>query len=416
MHYFQYKGDELFCDDVSIKGIAQEVGTPLYLYSYRTLIRHAQNIDGAFKDIDHITCYSVKANWNLTLLHILAKRGLGADIVSGGELYRALKAGFTHEKIVYSGVGKSTEEIEYALGEGILAFNVESAAELKEIDQIAGKMGLKAPVSLRINPDVDPETHPYISTGLRESKFGIPHSEALESFKMARSLPNLDVIGIDSHIGSQITTVAPFVESVERLVEMVDSIRDLGIDVRYIDIGGGLGIRYKDEEPPEPLELAEAIVPLLSKTGCTIIFEPGRSMVGNVGVLVSKVLYVKRSEEKTFVIVDAGINDLIRPSFYDSYHDILPLERSHREKVVADVVGPICESGDFLAKDREVTAFKSGDLMAFMSAGAYGFCMSSNYNCRPRPPEVMTVDGSFEIIKDRETYSDLIRGERIIEI
>ncbi len=416
MHYFQYKGDELFCDDVSIKGIAQEVGTPLYLYSYRTLIRHAQNIDGAFKDIDHITCYSVKANWNLTLLHILAKRGLGADIVSGGELYRALKAGFTHEKIVYSGVGKSTEEIEYALGEGILAFNVESAAELKEIDQIAGKMGLKAPVSLRINPDVDPETHPYISTGLRESKFGIPHSEALESFKMARSLPNLDVIGIDSHIGSQITTVAPFVESVERLVEMVDSIRDLGIDVRYIDIGGGLGIRYKDEEPPEPLELAEAIVPLLSKTGCTIIFEPGRSMVGNVGVLVSKVLYVKRSEEKTFVIVDAGINDLIRPSFYDSYHDILPLERSHREKVVADVVGPICESGDFLAKDREVTAFKSGDLMAFMSAGAYGFCMSSNYNCRPRPPEVMTVDGSFEIIKERETYSDLIRGERIIEI
>ncbi len=416
MHYFQYKGNELFCDDVSIKGIAQEVGTPLYLYSSQTLIRHAQNIDGAFKDIDHITCYSVKANWNLTLLRILAKRGLGADIVSGGELYRALKAGFTPEKIVYSGVGKSTEEIEYALGAGILAFNVESTAELKEIDKIAGKMGLKAPVSLRINPDVDPETHPYISTGLRQSKFGIPHSEALESFKMSRSLPNLDVIGIDSHIGSQITTVAPFVESVERLVEMVDSIRDLGIDIQYIDIGGGLGIRYKDEEPPEPLELAEAIVPLLSKTGCTIIFEPGRSMVGNVGVLVSKVLYVKRSEEKTFVIVDAGINDLIRPSFYDSYHDILPLERSHREKVVADVVGPICESGDFLAKDREVPPFKSGDLMAFMSAGAYGFCMSSNYNCRPRPPEVMTVDGSFEIIKERETYSDLIRGERIIEI
>ena len=414
MHYFEYHNDTLCCDGISIADIAKEVGTPFYLYSSKTLRRHIDRIDGAFGDLPHITCYSVKANANLALLHIMASAGIGADIVSGGELYRARLAGFPPEKVVYSGVGKTKEEIRYALREGILTFNVESLPELDTLDRTAGEMGVSAPVALRINPDVDPETHPYISTGLKKNKFGIPYDWALDSFKEAAAKSHLRVIGIDAHIGSQITTIWPFVASAEKLSDLIERIRAAGIHLRLVDIGGGLGIRYNDENPPEPAEWASAVLPILKKTGCRILFEPGRSMVGNVGVLVTQVLYVKQNEEKTFVIVDAAMNDLARPMLYGSYHAILPVVQRSSERMVADVVGPICESGDFFARDREIERVKAGDLLAIMSAGAYGFSMSSNYNARLRAAEVLVIDGRYEVVRTRETYEDLVRGERIV--
>ncbi|MBI4530584.1 MAG: diaminopimelate decarboxylase [Candidatus Latescibacteria bacterium] len=414
MHYFEYHNDQLCCDGISITTIAEDVGTPFYLYSSRTLRRHIDQIDGAFGDLPHITCYSVKANANLALLHIMASSGLGADIVSGGELYRARLAGFPPERIVYSGVGKTAEEIRYALREGIFAFNVESLPELDTINRIAGEMGVSAPVALRINPDVDPKTHPYISTGLRSNKFGIPHAWALDSFKNAAAQPHLRVIGVDAHVGSQIITVGPFVASAERLSNLVEKIRSEGMHLEFIDIGGGLGIRYHDETPPEPVEWASAIRPILKKTGCCVLFEPGRAMIGNVGVLVTRVLYVKRNEEKTFVIVDAAMNDLSRPMLYGSYHAIQPVVRRSSERIIADIVGPICESGDFFARDREVERVEAGDLFAIMSAGAYGFSMASNYNARPRVAEVLAVNGRYEVVRARETYEDLVRGERVL--
>jgi diaminopimelate decarboxylase len=343
----------------------------------------------------------------------LAQEGIGADVVSGGELFRALKAGFPSEKIVYSGVGKTELEIEYALREEILLFNVESVPELETIDRIAEQMGRIAPVALRINPDIDPHTHPYIATGLQENKFGIPYSQARESFKTASEMKNLKVIGVDAHIGSQITTLEPFLESAERLAELVEILRNKHIDIKYIDIGGGLGIKYEDETPPEPSEWAEGIAPVLAKTGCKIIFEPGRSLVGNAGILVTQVIYVKQTPLKLFVIVDAGMNDLIRPSLYGSHHQIEPVIESDSTKVQVDVVGPICESADFLATERLMPLPNPGELLAVMSAGAYGFSMSSNYNSRPRCPEILVNGSRFRIIRERETYQDLVRGESI---
>jgi len=413
MHFFQYYNGKLFCEEMDIAAVAEKVGTPFYLYSERTLLRHCDRIHRAFGSLEHLTCYSVKANSNLALLHILAQEGIGADVVSGGELFRALKAGFSAQRIVYSGVGKTESEIEYALREGILLFNIESIPELETVDRIAGQIGGVAPVALRINPDIDPETHPYIATGLQENKFGIPYSQAQKSFKIAAGMKNLKVVGIDAHIGSQITTLAPFLDSAQRLAELVKIIRSKDVDIRYIDIGGGLGIRYEDETPPEPREWAEAIAPVLAETGCKIIFEPGRSLVGNAGILVTRVLYIKQTPRKLFVIVDAGMNDLIRPSLYGSHHQIRPVTKSSSARVKVDVVGPICESGDFLARERLMPLPKPGELLAVMSAGAYGFSMSSNYNSRPRCPEVLVSGSRFRVIRKRETYEDLVRGEFI---
>lgn len=414
MHDFQYKGNELYCEDVSIKEIAKEVGTPFYLYSYNTLKNHFNTFNSAFADIPHIVCFAVKANSNIAILKIFAEEGGGFDIASGGELYRALSAGADPQKIVYAGVGKTREEIGYALKSNILIFNVESSQELFAIDETAEDLGVKAKVALRVNPDIDAKTHPYISTGLKSHKFGISIGDALEGYRLARSLKNIEMVGIHKHIGSQITQTRPFVDALEKIISMLDTLKGEGLNIKYLDIGGGLGITYKDESPPQPKELAAEISPILKGTGCTIIFEPGRVIVGNAGILVTKVLYTKQSEGKNFVIVDAGMNDLVRPSFYGSYHSILPVNKnSDSHKIVADVVGPICESGDFLAKDRVLPDLKKDSLTAIMSAGAYGFTMSSNYNSRLRVPEVLVNGNKFFIIRRRESYEDLVRGEEI---
>jgi diaminopimelate decarboxylase len=355
----------------------------------------------------------VKANSNVALLRIFVNLGAGMDVVSGGELFRALKSGVDPKKVVFSGVGKTEEEIEYGLNSGILMFNVESPQEMSRIDEIAGGMGTRAPVAIRVNPDIDPKTHPYISTGLRENKFGIDFNRSMEEYIFAKGLPNIEIIGVDCHIGSQLIEIQPFVEALRRLKELVNTLKQRGIGIQYLDLGGGLGITYKDEVPPHPTEYAEAIVEEVSELDHTLIFEPGRVIVGNAGILVSRVLYTKETGEKNFVIVDAGMNDLIRPSLYGSFQGILPVSEEEGEEIVADVVGPICESGDFMAKNRRMPKFKPGDLVAVMSAGAYGFSMSSNYNSRPRVCEVLAKGGDFRLIRERETYDDLIRGEKI---
>ncbi len=417
MHHFNYKGGKMFCENVPLEKIAAEVGTPFYCYSNETLMRHYKVFDDAFAEVDHLVCFAVKANSNLGLLRELVKAGAGCDIVSGGELYRALKAGCDPKKLVYAGVGKTEEEIEYALNSDILMFNVESTQELFTLDTVAGRMGKKAGVALRVNPDVDPMTHPYISTGLKKNKFGIAIEKALEEYKLAAGLKNIEVIGIHQHIGSQITQVTPFVDAVAKLLAFVNQLNAAGIKIKYIDIGGGLGIPYKDESPPAPMELAKEIVPMLKKHNCTIVFEPGRLIVGNAGVLVTKVLYTKRTEAKGFYIVDAGMNDLVRPTLYQAHQAIQPVleEVSRRPKSEVDVVGPICETGDFLAKDRILPEFKKGELMAVMSAGAYGFTMSSNYNSRRRAAEVLVKGDKYYVVRDRETWDDLVRGERFAE-
>ncbi len=417
MHHFNYKNGKMFCEDVPLEKIAAEVGTPFYCYSNETLLRHYKVFDDAFAEIDHLVCFAVKANSNLGLLRELVKAGAGCDIVSGGELYRALKAGCDPKKLVYAGVGKTEEEIEYALNSNILMFNVESTQELFALDTVAKRLGKKAGVALRVNPDVDPMTHPYISTGLKKNKFGIAIEKALEEYKLAAGLKNIEVIGIHQHIGSQITQVTPFVDAVEKLLAFVDQLSAAGIKIKYIDIGGGLGIPYKDEAPPAPVELAKEIVPMLKKHNCTIVFEPGRLIVGNAGVLVTKVLYTKRTDAKGFYIVDAGMNDLVRPTLYQAHQAIQPVQEevSKRAKAEVDVVGPICETGDFLAKDRILPEFKKGELMAVMSAGAYGFTMSSNYNSRRRAAEVLVKGSAYYVVRDRETWDDLVRGERFAE-
>lgn len=414
MHHFEYRGEDLYCEEVPIAALAEEVGTPFYLYSHATLTRHFRVFDEAFREIPHLICFAAKANANLAILSLFASMGGGADVVSGGELFRALRAGVLPTRIVFAGVGKNREEMVEALKADILMFNVESSQELRLLNQVAGDMGTAARVALRVNPDVDPKTHPYISTGLKQSKFGIDISLAVEEYQLAQTLPHVLIAGIHTHIGSQITDVAPFVESMTRIAGLLAELRKLGIDIRYLDVGGGLGIPYDDETPPHPTEMAKAVNPILKSLDCTIVFEPGRVIVGNAGILVTKVLYTKRTLSKDFVIVDAGMNDLIRPSLYDSYHAIQPVRRDDgRERLTVDVVGPICESGDFLAKDRNIASVAPGELLAVMSAGAYGFTMASNYNARPRPAEVLVKGNRHFVIRARETYEDLIRGEDI---
>lgn len=413
MHDFQYREENLYCEDFSIEAIAKEVGTPFYLYSLNTLESHFQAFDNAFSKVNHLVCFSAKANSNIAILRVFVRRGGGVDVVSGGELFRAMKAGARPERIVYSGVGKRPEEIEYALEFPILMFCVESAQELLAIDGIAGRMGTKAPVALRVNPDVDPRTHPYVSTGLKKNKFGINIRKSIDDYILASTLPNIKVIGVSCHIGSQLTDVGPFVEAVQRIKELVLKLREEGIHIQYIDLGGGLGITYHQEEPPHPREYAQSVLNELGEIECTLILEPGRVIVGNAGILVTKVLYTKEGGEKKFIIVDAAMNDLIRPSLYGSYQRIQPVQKKERPEIVADVVGPICESGDFLAKDRKLPRMEAGELLAVMSAGAYGFSMSSNYNSRPRAAEVLVDKGRFYIIREREDYDDLIKGEFI---
>lgn len=417
MHDFHYKGDELFCEEVSIQHIVGQVGTPCYIYSHRTIHRHFHAFDDAFKEIPHIVAYAMKANSNIGVLRLLAKEGSGADIVSGGELFRALKAGIPSNKMVFAGVGKSSEEIQYALESDILMFNVESASELLQINKVAGTIDVRARVALRINPDIDPQTHPYISTGLKKSKFGIAAEQALKEFESAKQLPHIDVVGVHCHIGSQLTQVTPFVDAIKKVLSLIQTLQSQGVKIHYMNIGGGLGITYSDETPPHPRDLAAAISPLLQTTSCQIIMEPGRSIVGNAGILVTKVLYNKEGANKQFVIVDAAMNDLLRPSLYDAHHDIQPVIKNESAPVnTIDVVGPICESGDFLAKDRKLPQPQPGDLLAVMSAGAYGYTMASNYNSRPKTPEVLIKDDQMMVIRERETYEDLIRGESIPEI
>ena len=418
MNHFEYRGGELFAEEVPVRKIAREVGTPAYIYSLATLRRHYRVFDQAFGKTRHLVCFSVKSNSNLAVLRAFAKEGSGFDIVSGGELFRALKAGGDARKIVFSGVGKKRDEIEYALKSGILMFNVESEQELTFIDEVSRALGKRAPISLRINPDVDPKTHPYISTGMKKSKFGIEIKRSAELYKKALTLKNLEVIGVDCHIGSQLTSVGPFVDALARVREYLDRVlvgylRKEGADIRYLDLGGGLGIRYKDEEPPSPEEYAGALVKGLEGLNVTLILEPGRVIVGNAGLLVTEVLYLKDHEEKKFVVVDSGMNDLIRPALYGSYQAVRPVAESKAETIVADVVGPICESGDFFAKDREIPRPSPGDLLAVMSAGAYGFTMASNYNSHPRPPEVLVDADKYYVVRERETLDDLIRGETI---
>ena len=416
MDYFEYRSGELFAEGVPVRRIAREVGTPAYIYSLATLKRHYRVFDQAFARLSHLVCFSMKSNSNLAVLRAFVKEGGGFDIVSAGELFRALKAGADPKKIVFSGVGKKKAEIEYALNAGILMFNVESEQELTVLNEVARGVEKKAPISLRVNPDVDPKTHPYISTGMKKSKFGIDIKRSLEVYKRALSLTHLEVIGVDCHIGSQLTTIPPFVDALSRVKVFVEALRKEGARIRYLDLGGGLGIRYKDEEPPHPEEYAGALIQGLRGLDVTLILEPGRVVVGNAGILVTEVLYLKEGEEKTFVVVDGGMNDLIRPALYGSYQAIRPVVERKGEMIVADVVGPICESGDFFAKDREIPRPQEGDLLAVMSAGAYGFTMSSNYNSRPRAPEILVDGDNFHVVRKRESFEDLISGETIPQV
>jgi len=413
MHHFHYRDGELYCENVPVDRIARKVGTPFYCYSHATLEHHYRVFDAAFAGFSHIVCFAVKANANLAILRLFARLGGGADIVSGGELYRALQAGVDPRKIVYSGVGKNSEEIRFALKSGILLFNLESSQELGEINRIAGRLGVKAPVALRINPDIDPQTHPYISTGLKKNKFGIDIEQAVQDYRHAQELPHLEVKGAACHIGSQITELDPFIDALKRLKSLIKRLEKEGIRIQYLDLGGGLGIRYDQEEPPHPSEYGEALIKELKGLKCTLILEPGRVLVGNAGILVTRVLYTKEGEAKHFIIADAGMNDLARPSLYGSYHALWPVVEGLRPKVKASLVGPICESGDFLAKDRLMPALQPGELVAVMSAGAYGFSMSSNYNARPRVAEILVKDDAFYVIRKRETYRQLTWGERL---
>ncbi|HJX11160.1 MAG TPA: diaminopimelate decarboxylase [Candidatus Binatia bacterium] len=418
MHHFEYRNGEMHAEDVPLKRIAKEVGTPAYVYSLATLRRHYQVFDRAFAPVRHIVCFSVKANSNLALLRFFAREGSGFDIVSGGELFRALKVGADPKKIVFSGVGKKKEEIEYALNAGILMFNVESEQELVALNEIAAGIGKMAPISLRINPDVDPQTHPYISTGMKKAKFGIDITKSIDMYKRTAALKNIAVVGVDCHIGSQLTSVSPFVDALAKVREYLDRVlvgelRKEGTQIRYLDLGGGLGINYHDETPPLPDEYAKAIIRGLEGLDITLILEPGRVIVGNAGILLTEVQYVKETDAKKFVIIDGGMNDLIRPALYGSYQAIQPVVESRAERIVADVVGPICESGDFFAKDRGIHRPQRGDLLAVMSVGAYGFTMASNYNSHPKPPEVLVDGDRYYVVRKRESFDDLINGEVI---
>lgn len=413
MHHFHYHQDELYCEGIPLRQLAEAVGTPCYVYSHTTLCQHFRIFDEAFAEVPHQICFSAKSNSNIAILSLIGSLGGGADIVSGGELFRARRAGIPADRIVYSGVGKTESEIDYALRQGILMFNIESTQELEAINARAGVLGCKAPIALRVNPDVDPKTHPYVSTGLKKNKFGIDLDTAVKAYEQARHLEAVEILGVDCHIGSQLTEITPFVDALQRLRTLIERLEEMDIPIRYLDLGGGLGITYDQETPPHPREYAQAMLEALDGLSCTLIFEPGRVIVGNAGVLLGKVLYTKRTAIKNFIITDAGMNDLVRPSFYGSYHQILTVTRTSRETQVVDVVGPICESSDFLARDRELPMVKPGECLAVMSAGAYGFTMASNYNSRPRPPEVLVKGKDYFVIRKRETWEDLIQGEEI---
>jgi len=401
---------------VSLNELAEKVGTPAYVYSQATLTRHFQAFSQAFAGLDPLICFAVKANTNRAVMNLFASFGGGADIVSGGEMARALAAGVAPERIVYSGVGKTIAEMEAALTAGILMFNLESAQEMQVLNEVAGRLGLRAPVGLRVNPDVDARTHPKITTGLAQNKFGLDVEESFSQYMAARQLPHLEIIGISCHIGSQLTEVTPFVDSLERLAHLARRLRQAGLELKYLDLGGGLGITYQKETPPHPDEYAAALRDTVVSLGLRLVLEPGRVLVGNAGILLSRVLYTKQSPQKNFIIVDAAMNDLVRPSFYGSFHAVWPVKKNPQAATIkADVVGPICETGDFLARDRELPEFKRGDLLAVMSAGAYGFAMSSTYNSRPRAAEVLVNAGRFSVVRQRESVEDLSRGESLPE-
>ncbi len=422
MKHFYYKENHLQCEEITVQSIAEEFGTPLYLYSRQQLLDNFRAIDGSFAGVDHITCYALKANSNHELLKLLVAEGAGADAVSLGEIHLALKAGFAPSKITFAGVGKRDDEIEYALGKEIFSFNIESLQELEVINGIAGRTGKKARVALRINPDIDASTHPYISTGLKTNKFGIDISVAIEAFKFAASLPNIQVDGIHTHIGSQILKVDPFVQTAETVVKMVKELRGIGIDIHHIDFGGGFGVTYRnaikhpllpeveatdaDVAPTNDLFIS-SVLPILKQSGCTLVIEPGRSIIANAGILVTKVLYIKDNGVKKFVIIDAGMNDLLRPSLYNAFHQIVPLELQQREVDNVDVVGPVCESGDFLARDRDIPSMERGEYLAVLTAGAYGIVNASHYNARLRPAEVLVNGDKVRVIREREKIEDL---------
>ena len=414
MDFFQYKNEQLYVEDLPVKQLAEEFGTPLYIYSRATLERHWHAFDSALGEHPHLICYAVKANSNIGILNIMAKLGSGFDIVSQGELERVLAAGGEASKVVFSGVAKSRAEIMRALEVGIRCFNVESVAELHHINQIAGEMGKIAPISLRVNPDVDAHTHPYISTGLKENKFGVSVDEAREVYKLAATLPHVKITGMDCHIGSQLTELQPFLDATDRLIRLIEQLQEDGITLKHLDLGGGLGVTYTDETPPHPSDYATALLNKLKDyEDLEIILEPGRAIAANAGILVAKVQYLKSNESRNFAITDTGMNDMIRPALYEAYMNIIEIDRTlEREKAIYDVVGPVCETSDFLGKQRELT-IAEGDYIAQRSAGAYGASMSSNYNSRPRTAEVLVDGNKAHLIRRRESLSELWALESI---
>lgn len=413
MHDFKYRRNYLYCEDTRVRDLAERFGTPLYVYSYQTLIDHFVKLKDAFREVKPLICYSVKANSNLAILRALVDKGAGLDIVSGGELYRAVKAGCPAERIVYASVGKTEKEIEEAISKRILFFNAESLPELENINRISSSLGRITKAAIRINPDVEPKTHKFITTGKLTNKFGIDFDSAYKIFLIRNKFPSLNICGLHIHIGSQITGSAPYVAAIGKMVKFIQKLKKRGIGLEYLNIGGGLGIVYDKETPQTAQKFARSILPLLKETGLKIIMEPGRFIAGNAGILMTKILYVKSTPKKKFIIVDAGMNDLIRPALYGAYHNILPARIEKRgsriEKV--DIAGPICESADFFAKDRNLAKVKEGDYLAIMGAGAYGFSMSSNYNSRRRPEEVMVVKDKAFTIRKRDSYEDLVRNE-----
>ncbi|MGC2166658.1 MAG: diaminopimelate decarboxylase [Gallionella sp.] len=411
--YFHYQGDILYAEQIPLAEIARQFGTPCYVYSRSFLTEAWQQFSTALQSRDHLICYAVKANSNLAILNVLSRLGAGFDIVSGGELQRVLAAGGDPRKVVFSGVGKTAEEIRMALRQDILCFNVESSAELERLNEIAGSEQKIAPVSLRVNPDVDAKTHPYISTGLKQNKFGVAYEEALALYRKAQTLDNLRVTGMDCHIGSQLTDVSPFVAAVEKVAALVDALSAEDITLEHLDLGGGLGVCYRDETPPAIAHYIDAVLATLGNCKLKLVFEPGRVLVGNAGVLLTRVEYLKHGGEKNFAIVDAAMNDLMRPALYDAYHEILPLVRRQSAVTTYDIVGPICETGDFIGRDRELN-IDSQDLLAVLSAGAYGMSMSSNYNTRPRAAEVMVDGGNVHLIRERESVAQLYAGEKLL--
>jgi len=414
MDHFNYKNGLLYAEDVPVKQIASAHGTPCYVYSRATLERHWHAFDDAFSGHPHLVCYAVKANANLAVLDVLARLGSGFDIVSVGELERVIKAGGSASRIVFSGVGKRADEMQRALERGIRCFNVESEPELERLSQVATAMGVEAPIALRVNPDVDAQTHPYISTGLKENKFGIPIDTAVSLYEKAARLPGLRISGIDCHIGSQLTELSPFLDALDRILLLVDRLSEEGITIDHLDIGGGLGVPYRDETPPSPAEYAQALSSRLQGKPYEIFMEPGRAIAANAGILLTRVEYLKPTEEKDFAIVDAAMNDLIRPALYQSWQDIVPVDSNAQGRDGRyDIVGPVCETGDFLGKDRELS-LNPGDLLAVRSAGAYGFVMASNYNSRPRPAEVMVDGADMYLVRESETLAELYRGEHLV--